>query len=132
MTNFLKQICADKSHHVKVQKRTVPLASLETSCVHVSPPRGFIKHLEAKIRLGEYSLIAEIKKASPSKGIIRHEFSVGTIAKAYEAGGASCLSVLTDFPSFERSRIAGVKKVNEFRDGFLILISILRLLIVKK
>ena len=80
MTNFLKQICADKSHHVKVQKRTVPLASLETSCVHVSPPRGFIKHLEAKIRLGEYSLIAEIKKASPSKGVIRNHFNPIDIA----------------------------------------------------
>ena len=99
MINILEKIKTYKLQEIKEAKVEFPVSLLEEKVLQQPPPLGFEKILRKKQSLS-YAIIAEIKKASPSKGIIRHDFNVGEIAHAYEAGGASCLSVLTDFPSF--------------------------------
>ena len=103
MSDILNKIIATKQHEVAAAKALKPLAITQAEALAAGPTRGFVASIRAKIANGQSAVIAEIKKASPSKGIIRADFHPAEIAKSYEQGGAACLSVLTDVEYFQGS-----------------------------
>lgn len=99
MVDILEEICNVRRGDIAIRKIVVPQNRLENICEDAMPTRGFLKALEKRYEYGDYPLIAELKKASPSKGNIRDPYIPKTHAKAYQEGGATCLSVLTE-PQF--------------------------------
>ncbi len=103
MSDVLRKILARKAEEVAACRARAPLAEVMACAAEASPVRGFASALERKIAAGQPAVIAEVKKASPSKGVIRADFQPAAIAASYERGGAACLSVLTDIDFFQGS-----------------------------
>src|ERR1700721_2715190 len=103
MADILQKIGAYKRAEIIAAKLARPPDAVEREARAASPPRGFLRAIERRLQAGDYALIAEIKKASPSKGLIRDDFEPAALAAAYQSGGATCLSVLTAGPSLQGS-----------------------------
>jgi indole-3-glycerol phosphate synthase len=101
MSDVLKRICETKRQEIARAKAERPLVEVERAARTATPPRGFLAALKRASDAGGYGLVAEIKRASPSAGLIRSDFDPATLARAYARGGATCLSVLTDTPYFQ-------------------------------
>ena len=103
MSDILNRILARKAEEIEQRSRVRPLDELRARAQQQPATRGFVRAIERKLQAGEAAVIAEVKKASPSKGLIRKDFDPAAIARSYEAGGAACLSVLTDVDFFQGS-----------------------------
>ncbi len=103
MSDILNKILATKAEEIAAAQARMPLAEVQTLATQQSPARDFVGAIRSKIAAGKAAVIAEIKKASPSKGVIRADFRPADIAASYEQGGAACLSVLTDVQYFQGS-----------------------------
>lgn len=101
--DILKKIISRKSEEVAARTAAVPLSALAEQCGNALPNRGFVAAIQARLDTGQPAVIAEVKKASPSQGVIREDFQPDAIARSYERGGAACLSVLTDIDFFQGS-----------------------------
>ena len=101
MSDILSRILARKREELEAARAATPLAEMQRRAAAAPPPRDFLGALRAKIAAGQPAVIAEVKRASPSKGVLRADFDPAAIAKSYEAGGAACLSVLTDRDFFQ-------------------------------
>lgn len=101
MSDVLQKIIVDKTTHIAKKKQEKSVSDLQAECQAIEAPRGFCQKLRACQDQNKYGLIAEIKKASPSKGLIRADFNPEDLARQYQQGGATCLSVLTDIPYFQ-------------------------------
>lgn len=105
MSDILNRILARKAEEIEQRSRVRPLAEMRARALQQPPTRGFIEAIRRKHAASEAAVIAEVKKASPSKGLIRKDFNPAQIAASYEAGGAACLSVLTDVDFFQGSNL---------------------------
>lgn len=101
MSDLLARICATKREHVAIRRATVPWSTLLRQAKAAAIPRGFAAALDRAVTIRGCGLITEIKKASPSAGVIRTDFDLSVLARGYAAGGAACLSILTDVPYFQ-------------------------------
>jgi indole-3-glycerol phosphate synthase len=101
MTDILTEIVAHKKTEIAARQRATPATQLSAAVASASPPRGFLRALVKKVETGRTAVIAECKKASPSKGLLRENYDPAAIAASYERGGAACLSVLTDERFFQ-------------------------------